>query len=56
MTMDDVVKSCNCKYCYWTTGHPDSATAWLECKLKHITTDENHCFQCTSRVPKYQVK
>ena len=53
MTMDDLVRNVNCKYCYWTTSHPESCTAWLECKLKKEATDEKHCSKCKDRVPKY---
>ncbi len=51
MTMDDVVKSCNCKYAKWTTGNQEniSTTAWIECKLKDVGTDPDSCIKCKER-------
>lgn len=46
MTMNDVVKSCNCKYAKWTTRCKESTTAWVECRLKSIITDPNSCIKC----------
>lgn len=52
MTMNDLCRKINCKYITWSNGGGDSCTAWLECKLRKETTDENHCGKCKSRTPK----
>lgn len=49
MTIQDVVRQCNCKYVKIENGGRDSVTFWLTCKLKSIYTDSKHCEKCEER-------
>lgn len=49
MTMNDIEKSCCCKYAKWERDNCESTTAWIECKLQNEITDPSHCAKCTKR-------